>query len=148
MLAGSATAAPQDFTVPFTKCAITKDDKQRLACFDKITAGMVAEYQAKNKTPADEYLRMQLIDLKTDIKGLHGRKISTSGLVQIMGEMAMLKSDPLDMTPLMINTQNLPREDRKRLLGGCLVGCPVDIAGRVASGPLGQEIDVSQLHWR
>ena len=115
-------AEPEDFTAAYAKCATTQDDRQRLACFDKMTAGMVKKYQAtKVSTNANGgYEPMELIDLKTDIKSLSGKRVTVIGSLQMLGEMAMLKSEPFDMTPIMVSVEKLPREDRKQALRACL----------------------------
>jgi len=63
---------------------------------------------------------MELIDLKTDIKSLSGKRVTVIGSLQMLGEMAMLKSEPFDMTPIMVSVEKLPREDRKQALRACL----------------------------
>lgn len=147
-LATSAAFA-DEVTDAVIKCATTNDTRARLGCYDNLARGIVQ----KNKSHPDReagtaYKDMDLLDLKADIKSLGGKKVRVAGSLQMMGELAMLRSDPMDMTPVMVNIEKLPREDRKQALKGCLTYCGVQISGRVANGPLGQEVIAENVVWK
>lgn len=146
---GFATAAvADDITSAFSKCAVTKDDRLRLACYDKIRDDVV-KANSGTQAPSGGYLDIQLIDLKVDLKKLTGKKVSVSALVQVMGDMAFLKSDDLDMSPVGIDTENLPRDDRKKLASGCqMVLCKGQFFGTVKQLPLGLGVSVDRVAWK
>jgi hypothetical protein len=83
------------------------------ACYDKIRDDIVRSNDPRKNT-ATGYQSISLPDLKVDIKGMTGKRISVYGAVQVMGEMVMLKDGPMDMNPIWINAGNLPRDDRKK----------------------------------
>jgi hypothetical protein len=137
----SIAAKAEDVTNSFTLCATTDDDRKRLACYDKIRDTLVKQSQTDtSKQKASQYQPMDLVDLKTDIKTLRGKKVDASGMVQIMGEMVFLKSDALDMTPVMVETGNISRDERKALLQKCASFCQGQVLGVVRSGALGPEL--------
>ena len=87
--------------------------------------------------------------LKTDIKTLKGQKVSVLGQVQMMGELAMLKANPMDMTPIMLDITKLPRDDRKQMLKSCTVICDnVRVNGSVHPGMMGDTLIAEQLVWQ
>ena len=147
MLASTSSIA-EDVTNAFIKCAITKGDKARLACYDKIRDEIVAANSPKPSQVKDPYAAITLADLKTDIKTLKGKKFAVKAAVQTMGEMSMLKSDPMDMSPIFAATESLPREDRKKLLNGCqIVICSGVFYGTVKALPLGIGLALERVVW-
>jgi len=144
----SANAEPQDFTSAYVKCASTRDDRQRLACFDALTATIVKQ-NSPPSTNKNSYLSMSLIDLKTDIKSLTGKKVTVPGYIQMVGEMAFIKGELVDMTPITINIEQLPREDRKRAIQGCISTlCGATISGTVRNDGFTARIDVDRVVWQ
>lgn len=144
----TSTAVAEDVTAAFTKCGATKDDRSRLACYDKIRDDIVKAY-ATSQQPASGYQSIALVDLKVDLKKLIGKKVSVPALVQIMGEMAMLKSDEMDMAPVFADTEKLPRDDRKKLASGCqMILCKGQFFGTVKQLPLGVGVAVEKVEWR
>lgn len=140
----------EDVTDAFIKCAITKRDKQRLACYDRIRDQLVAQ-NTPGKSQGSRYSEINLADLKTDIRQLKGKKVETVGKVQVMGglEMVMLKTDEFDMAPVMVSAEGLPREDRKKMLNGCqIVLCTARISGTVKKGPMGDQLVAEKVSWQ
>lgn len=129
-----------DVSGAFAKCASTKNDKSRLACYDKIRDDIYGRNTANPKQAARTYQQISLIDLKVDIKEMVGMKIEVSGVLQMLGELIYLKSEPMDMTPLLVNVANVSREERKALLQRCSTLCNGKVSGTVGSdeifGPL------------
>ena len=78
-----------------------------------------------------------LIDLKLDLSTMKGQTVKVTGILQLMGEMVVLKSEPLDMTPIWINASHLSRAERKSLLTTCSVICKATITGRVGYAAFG-----------
>lgn len=142
------TALAEEVTAAFIKCANTKEDRSRLACYDKIRNDIVKAYGASQQ-PANGYQSVGLVDLKVDLKKMVGKKISVPALVQIMGDMAMLKSDEMDMAPIFADTEKLPRDDRKKLANGCqIILCKGQFYGVVKQLPLGLGVAVEKVEWR
>lgn len=144
---GSAHAL--DATEMFSKCAVMKDDKQRLACYDNIRDAAVKEYQTAQQ-PLKGYAWMKFSDLKVDIKELNGKKVSIGALAQTMGDQLLIKSDELDMNPVFATYDKLPREDRKKLANGCqVILCKGVFYGTVRQLPLGVPgLVLDQVEWR
>lgn len=79
------------------------------------------------------YQEVTLIDLKLDISKMSGKSIETEATVQIVGDFGMLHSGMMDTNPLFLDYKKIPREQRKKLLEQCSLGCPARIQGKVGS---------------
>jgi hypothetical protein len=79
------------------------------------------------------YKTVALDDLKVGKAQMLGRPISVHSTVQVMGEIAVMKSGPTDMTPVLVDISRLPPDTRKRLLTDCAGGCSMWLNGRVGS---------------
>jgi len=77
---------------------------------------------------------IDIVDLKIDIDDMEGQNISVFGSVHTAGGMSTLSDASLsfDMNPIFVDTDNLPREDKRFLLTECELGCDVTVHGRVA----------------
>lgn len=82
---------------------------------------------AKGK-PTDE---IGLTDLKLDIGKMRNRRVVVQGTISIIGDMAMLGNGGFDMTPVPIQLEKLPRDQRKALLEDCTTQCQVTVTGKV-----------------
>lgn len=88
-------------------------------------------------------------DLKVDIKDMMGKRVTVRASVQTMGDISMLKSDPVDMTPVWATTDKLPREDRKKLANGCqLLLCNGLFSGVIHKGVFGPALAVEKVEWK
>jgi len=140
----------EDVTAAFSRCAITKDDRQRLSCYDAIRDRLV-EQNKPGKQQGAQYAHINLADLKADIRQLVGKKVETVGKLQVMGglEMVMLKTDDFDMAPVFVSAEGLPREDRKKLLNGCqMVLCKGSISGTIKKTAIGNQLIAEQVAWQ
>lgn len=147
-LCAAASIHAEDVTTSFSRCATTDNDKARLACYDKIRDSMVAAYKP-DATKGAAFQAIGLTDLKVDIKGMVGKRVSVVGLIQSMGEFSMLKADVMDMTPVWVFTENLSRDDRKKLLSGCqALLCSGQFYGVVKKGHMGVGLDLQRVDWR
>ena len=88
----------------------------------------------------DVYEHMRLVDLKGEQKNMIGEKVVTSGLVEVVGEMIMLQSEPVDTAPLSLNITRLRSDDKRQVLTRCATPCRVDVAGSMVDGPHGLEL--------
>lgn len=60
----------------------------------------------------------------------------------------MLKSDLMDMSPILAETEKLPREDRKKLVNGCqMMMCSGTFYGSIKNLPLGIGMSVERVVW-
>ena len=94
------------------------------------------------------YQAMSLVDLQVDMKTINGKKVATKGILQQVGEIVMLKDNPIDTTGVFVDTTKLPREDRKAILTKCTLYCSVTIAGKVASGDFQDQLVADQVAFR
>jgi hypothetical protein len=148
MLGLTANTIAADISDAFINCAVVKDDRTRLACYDKIRDDAVKAAQAENKQNSG-YRPLKLVDLKVDVKTLIGKKVAVASQIQVIGEMAMLKSDELDMSPLFADFSKLSRDDRKKLASGCqVVLCQGIFYGVVRQLPLGVGVALEKVDWK
>jgi len=82
-------------------------------------------------------VEIELTDLKLDITTMKGKVVRVAGLLQSIGQMVVLKSGPMDMTPIWVNAAHLSRDDRKSLLTTCTVMCKATVIGKVGDAALG-----------
>lgn len=106
-----------------------------------------AQPEQKITAPAG-YQAMELVDLKVDIHSLAGKKVATQGVLQVLGEVAMIKSDAMDTTGLFIGIDKLPRDARKTIVTDCQTYCRVNIAGTVQETDPMHQIVAEQIAFR
>jgi|688.fasta_scaffold1528260_1 hypothetical protein len=77
-----------------------------------------------------------------------GKKVSVSALTQTVGQLFMLKSDLMDMTPIVFDIDTLPREDRKKLVNSCqIVPCRAVFFGTIKNFKMGIGLRVEKVIW-
>ena len=123
-----AVAQAQEAT-EIARCRSIGDDGERLACYDRIA-------DVARQTPplggGRGYRAMSLTDVKLDQDSLRGRPVEVSGNLVMMGQMAMLRFDAMDTSPLLVDFDAVPREQRRAMLERCgMLGCAATIRGRV-----------------
>jgi len=146
----SAEAIAQDATSVFMKCGTHKNEKERLLCYDA-TRDKVTELNNTAKTGQPQYIHIGLDDLKTDIKKLSGKKVETTGKLKVFVDLKMiyLSTDEFDMTPVMMYGENLPRDDRKKLLTSCqMISCKATVSGTIKPGMAGHQIFADRVIWQ
>lgn len=141
------TSRAEDVTAAFTKCALTKIDSARLACYDKIIADIVKSYSSQ-PAMSSNYQPINLVDLKVDIRDMDGKRVAVQAAIQRIGEIGMIKSSVMDMSPIMANFSKLPRDDRKKLASGCDVAlCAGKFFGLIGSDALGPVLLLDRVEW-
>lgn len=115
----------------FRSCVGLTSDLERLQCFDTAAAQFSAPADIKQQAMAS-CRRIDFGDLQLDISILTGECITTIGYATIFGEIAFLSKSQLDSNPIAFSYQELPRDQRKLLLG-CSVGCRIQVTGVVES---------------
>lgn len=80
---------------------------------------------------------MDIDDLVLDISTLNGKKIRVFGEGIYMMDMFMLQKGVMDMNPIIVKIDNLPREKRREILQRCsdiFYLCEITVTGTVNSG--------------
>ena len=146
-LSFSTALHAQGIDSQISNCSANKDNAARLSCYDKIAAA-INKSSVGTQSATSSYQAIELPDLKVDIKKLSGKKVYVQGAIQTIGEMSFLKSDEMDMTPIMANIENLPREDRKKLANGCqMLICRGTFFGTVRQNMMGMFLNIDKAEW-
>lgn len=110
-------------------CRSIADGGERLSCYDKLVD---SAQQAPRPTAGRGHQAKSLTDVKLDQDSLRGRPVEVSGNLVVMGQMAMLRSDAMDTSPLLVDFDAVPREQRRAMLERCgMLGCAATIRGKV-----------------
>ncbi|MEM7439718.1 MAG: hypothetical protein AAF393_08975 [Pseudomonadota bacterium] len=108
----------------FLECRSTSDDVERLKCYDNAAgigrAGFLEEGACKG---------MSLLDLKLDHADLVGKCVGVSATVMPFGEFVLLSDGVGDTAPLVADFNDLPRDQRSRILS-CQM-CKMNVTGMV-----------------
>lgn len=142
-----AFAESADITKLLERCWAVDADDSRLVCYDNIRDYIIKVNQSQKNKPKVTYKPIDLLDLKTDIKTMYGKKVLVKGYVKMVGDFAQIQISSWDMSPLMLNISRLPREDRKRLIQGCSMCPEANVSGIVRVGTYGDEILAEQISW-
>lgn len=104
---------------------------------------------AKSKASGANYKKVDLLDLKVDMKDMANKKVAVSGVLGMVGDLAYLGTEEADMSSVSVNIEKLPREDRKRILKDCAGYCDdVQINGTIRKDVLDNyEIVAEQIVW-
>ena len=80
-----------------------------------------------------DFRNLSITDLKLDIAGMAGQRVSVRAKLMLMGGLAML-SDPrqsFDTNPVFADPESLSRDDRQYILTRCSTGCEITVRGVV-----------------
>jgi hypothetical protein len=108
---------------------LTKD-KQKVIALTCIL-DVKAARERGSSAPRVEMKAVAVSDLILDYRGLVGQKMSVRGFFMAIGDLSFLYEKAGSMTFVTVDSSNLSRDDRKRLLTTCSNGCPVTIEGIV-----------------
>ncbi len=116
-----------------------------------ITIVFLSHFLLTINVHADEpkYEKISINDLKLDINELSGKKIDVYGSLTIFGDMAIL-SDPrqaMDMNPIIVETKNLSRDERRYIMENCNMGCNISIQGSIESILFEYGIKAHKIHY-
>ena len=128
---GKGINADIDIQIGTSQVRVERSSTATTSTADGRTKSMEAQ-------PPTDYLSLALVDLKTDIKSLVDRKVVVRSKVQLVGDMAMLKNDEMDMTPVWLFFDRVPREERRKLFE-CALLCDIQVMGVIGKGPLNQD---------
>ena len=129
--AQSAPPVPSDlaraYPVPgdLSRCRAVKDRSARLDCYDDLAAA------AASPRPQElgYYRPMALAEFKADRQGLDGYPLELVGYLNIGQRVALLHAAPGDLSPVPVDLDGIPREQRVRLYERCATGCNVQVRG-------------------
>lgn len=129
LVATPLAAQQRGVTAELRSCRSITDSLQRLRCYD----GLVPEEAPTSVAgPGGSYARVALVDFKLDRESMRGQLIEVQGRMVIMGEVAMLQTDAMDMSPAFLDITGLPREQRRQVLERCgMGGCEATVLGKV-----------------
>ena len=85
----------------------------------------------KTSNNSEGFQEMDLDDLKIDIKILANQKVKISAIGQYFGDTFMIKKEMMDMSPIIVSIEAIPREQRKAIVKSCGTGAPVIVFGRI-----------------
>jgi hypothetical protein len=125
VLCAAPTVAQQ--RADLEKCRAISDSLERLRCFDALVVPSGAK-----KEPAPSGQAMSATDFILDRAKLRGQQVVVSGVVQIMGDTAMIKRTAMDMSVAFVDFKKVSRDQRRKLLENCDLGCDAVVRGRAA----------------
>lgn len=131
LLARQSFAAEVNVQDEVMRCSGIESDSPRLACFDELSY-QIRHPREDAATEEAACQEIKLDDLKLDIRDLNGECFTVNGEIIILGQMATLGAGGFDTSPLFLDVQELPREQRKILLR-CNPTCRLTITGIVGS---------------
>ncbi|GEP00635.1 hypothetical protein [Methylobacterium haplocladii] len=123
----------------WAQCRTVADSLERLKCFDGLGPAPVAQVGA--------YEKMTLIDWKTDKASLQGKKVEVEGLAMPFAGGALLSIQAGDVSPVFLDVERVPRDQRRRLLG-CSPMCRLSVQGSGGTVQYQQGIIADTLSFR
>lgn len=93
---------------------------------------------------------MDIDDLRIDFTSLNGRKVRVQGLGNYVMNLFMIKKNPTDMSPILIDISKIPRDQQRQILKDCsdiMAGCRVTIFGTVGKVSFQNGIVAENVEW-
>ena len=126
-----------DVTLKILKCAINSN---------ALAQAMKEKGEQDNSVPL-----IDMDDLRTDIASLDGRKVRVQGIGHHMMNMFMLKKNPYDMSPVIVDITKLQRDQHRKIIQQCadiVTGCRVTVYGTVGKVSYQNGISAENIEWR
>jgi hypothetical protein len=115
-------------------------------------AAAIKEGEAKQNLEARATVPLlDMDDLRVDIASLNGKKVRVRGVGFYMMDMFMLKKSMSDMSPMLVDTSKLMREQRKEVISRCgdmMAGCSLIIQGTVGKVSYQNGLFAEQVEFR
>jgi len=89
-------------------------------------------------------------DLKLDMAALDGRRVRVRGFGFYMMDMFMLKKSMSDLSPILVDTSRLSRDQRRHIIQQCgniMSGCQVTVIGTVGKVTFQSGILAEKVEW-
>lgn len=118
-----------------TECSAHPDDRVPLTIM-RVSSSLKPRSAPSAKAAshtAGDYTPISLTDLRLDAKQMQGKKVEVTGVVTIMGEIAMIGDSLFSSNKLFVESKKLSRENRKYLLENCDGGCTITVRGKVGT---------------
>ena len=142
----ATTAQAGDAVLGSKVCATIKDVGDRLNCNTSLAESAA---KAHEKPGAGGYRRISLYDLKADIAGMEGQKIAVDGVLTLISlQTANLGIHNMDPARVLLNTDSLPRDQRRVMFQHCADMCSAEVSGVVTNGPGGPGVAVERVVFR
>ena len=143
----SVNAQAADLSTDEAFCSSITEPHTHQVCLDTIAARAHKDYQ---KSPAiGGYHLLALIDLKAEIVGLKGTRVTVNGLLSPTSlETATLGNSVHDSSAVPLSTTSLPRDQRRTLFETCASQCNAEVSGTVTIGPTGLVLAVEKAVFR
>lgn len=127
------------------RCRTLTSTQQRLDCYDtNVDAKAYQSTLDANGQPI--YRAYSLVDLKAELKGLEGQKVTVIGTYQEHDGFAVLKEKPTDHFPLLLDVDHLPHDTRRDIKYRCLrQACIVHLYGKIGPSVLGESLIADKL---
>ena len=137
---GGVAGAAETIDARLGECAQrhggAEDKAARLACYDRVSAEVQRERQAGIVThgaKAEKYRRMDIVDLKVDLYSLPGKKISSSGVIESVGNGYFFSAYRHDFNGIRAEISRLSKEKSQAIVSNCSMppGCKATIFAHV-----------------
>jgi hypothetical protein len=119
------SAARGDELAEFLACRSLDSDVARLECYDQVATTSSA---VTKEAASESCAVMTLSDFRLDYRDLAGRCVELEGELMKAGGMAMLSEGMMDMDPILLEYDHLPR-DQREIFVKCQMSCRVVIQG-------------------
>lgn len=126
------------------RCMVNSKTFEQIAKNDAQNSGATLP-----KTPT-QLPTMDMVDLRLDFASLSGRKVRVKAIGYYVMNMFVLKGDPMDMSPIIVDTSKVPREQQRRILQSCgdiMNGCRVTVSGTVGKVSYQNGIVAEMVEW-
>ncbi len=127
------------------ECSVNAEVKKGIAA--AIVNTTLATLASPSKTRS---VFIDMDDLRLDMASLGGQKVRVMGVGNYMLDMFMLKKSMTDMSPIIIDTSKLQREQRRQIIQRCgdiMSGCRVIVIGTVGKVSYQNGIVAENIEW-
>lgn len=137
---------------------LKKDDpKSQLQLMKCVVNSPMLEKAMKDKTAENGMSSssasiplLDMDDLRLDMASLDGKKVRVRGVGNYMMDMFMLKKSMTDMSPMIVDTTKLPRDQRREIISRCgdiMSGCRVTVQGTVGKVSFQKGLFAERIEW-
>lgn len=137
---------------------LKKDDPQvQLRLMKCLVNSPILEQAIKEKSakerpssPGASAPLLDMDDLRLDMASLDGKKVRVRGVGNYMMDMFMLKKSMTDMSPMIVDITQLPRDQRREIMKQCsdlMSGCRVTVHGTVGKVSFQKGLLAERIEW-
>ena len=107
------------------------NDEVKTCALDSMAAELRTRLAATPPVETPKLITLAVSDVLLDYASYTNKVVTVSGYMVTMGEGSLLYEKQMTGPFMFVDTKNLPREDRKKILKDCPEGCMLTIKGRV-----------------